>query len=74
MKTLSAAEKLDFAARCGTTLAYIRKFLCQGKRMGATLAIAVERESGGKVRVDTLAPDADWHYIRGTSRQTEATQ
>lgn len=56
----------DFAKRCGTTAGQIKQVRC-GRVPGESLAINIERETGGKVRCEELRPDVDWAYIRGTS-------
>lgn len=66
LRTLSAEDRLSFAARCGASLTHL-KFVAYGaKNLSCELAINIERESAGAVRVEELRPDADWHVIRGT--------
>lgn len=58
--------RVDFARRCGCSLSHL-KFVAYGaKQLSAELAIAIERESAGQVRVETLRPDITWHVIRGS--------
>lgn len=52
-----------FAERCGTTLKYLRMVAYGAKTIGESLALNIERESGGAVRVETLRPDVPWHVI-----------
>jgi DNA-binding transcriptional regulator YdaS (Cro superfamily) len=54
----------DFASRCGTTVGYLRKAISVGQRISEGTVIAIERESGGKVRCEALRPDVDWKYLR----------
>jgi len=61
-----------FAVRCGTTLAYLRKAISIGQRLGEGLCIAIERESGGALRCESLRHDVDWAFIRGTAKPTKA--
>ena len=56
-----------FAARCGTSHAHLRN-IAYGKTCGEALAIAIDRESGGRVTVEELRPDVDWAYLRGTAK------
>lgn len=56
-------ERSSFAERCGTTLKYLRMVAYGAKTIGESLALNVERESGGAVRVETLRPDVAWHVI-----------
>ena len=66
LRTLTAEDRASFAARCGASLTHI-KFVAYGaKNLSCELAINIERESGGVVRVEDLRPDADWRVIRGT--------
>lgn len=69
LKTLSQAEQEDFAERCDTSVAYLKKIAggFGGAKAGESMAIKIERESGGKVRCETSCPGTDWKYIRGTS-------
>lgn len=68
LKTLNADGKSDFCQRCGTTIGYLRKASSIGQRLGESLCINIERESGGIVRCEQLRPDVDWEYIRGTDK------
>lgn len=68
LKTLNPDDKGDFCRRCGTTLGYIRKASSVKQRLGESLCINIERESGGAVKCEQLRPDVDWAYIRGTDK------
>lgn len=71
LRSLPPEAREDFARRCGTTLASLRVTLYAkqpARRFGAAIAIAIERESGGAVRVEHLRPDVDWATIRGTAK------
>ena len=50
--------------RCNTSEAYLRKAISKGQRLGESLCIKVDRESGGAVRCEDLRPDVDWAYLR----------
>lgn len=67
LATLQPAERDAFASRCGTSVGYLRKAASAGQRIGESLAIAIERESGRAVTVEQLRPDVDWAYIRATN-------
>lgn len=67
LNTLPVEEQIDLALRCGTTLSYLRKAISIKQRLGESLVINIERESGGSVKCETLRPDVDWGYLR-TSR------
>lgn len=74
LATLPADEKELFAARCGTTVGYLRKAASVGQRIGESIAIAIERESNRAVTVEQLRPDVDWAYIRGTNCEQKQPQ
>lgn len=66
------AEREAFAARCGTSLTYLRLIAYnkngKGKRASAKLAVEIDRESDGAVPVELLCPDVDWAYVRQSAR------
>ena len=57
--------RMAFAQRCGTSLKYLRMVAYKAKTVGESLAVNIERETGGAVTVETLRPDVDWGVIRG---------
>ena len=63
--SLAVDERPGFAVRCGTSVGHLRN-IAYGKPCAEKLAIAIERESGGEVRCETLRPDVDWAYLRNT--------
>jgi DNA-binding transcriptional regulator YdaS (Cro superfamily) len=73
LKTLSPKEQSEFAVRCGTSLNYLRKSISlaknHGKKIGMTLAVEIERESGGAVRCEQLLPDVDWRQLRTAAKK-----
>ncbi len=62
LKTLKPAEKIDFAARCGTSLNYLRKAISKGQIIGPELCVQIEKESSGIVSRQKLNPDK-WAQI-----------
>lgn len=64
--SIPTAERAAFAARCGTSLRFLTN-VAYGRKPGEKLCIAIERESGGKVRCEVLRDDVDWGYLRGTA-------
>ncbi len=68
LNSLPVDEQAAFAARCGTTVGYLRKAISIRQPINAATAIAIERESGGAVTCESLRRDVDWAYIRGTAR------
>lgn len=75
LKDLKTNEsRTDFASRCGTTLGQLYQVAYSARRAGESLAINIERESGGAVRCEDLRPDVDWSYLRGTANTLKAAQ
>jgi len=66
LNSRSRIEQDQFAARCGTSVAYLRKAASIGQKLGDGLCINIERESSGAVPCESLRPDIDWAYIRST--------
>jgi len=65
LRTIKGEEaKVAFAKRCGTTLNHLRAIAYGAKPCGESLAINIERESGGAVKVESLRPDVDWAVVR----------
>ncbi len=73
LKTLSPDEQAAYAKRSGTTLNYLRKAISRainhGDKIGMSLAVDLERESGGKVRCEQLLPDVDWAQLRSAAKK-----
>ena len=61
---IELSEQILFAARCGTTVGYLRKSICTGARLGAQICIAIERETHGAIRCEQLRPDVEWAVLR----------
>lgn len=61
---LDPPARKALADKVGSTVDYL--FLVgYGKRKPKVrLAVAIERESGGRVRCEDLIPDVDWAYLR----------
>lgn len=64
---LPADAREAFASKCGTSVAYLRKAVSIGQKLGDGLCIAIERESDGAVRCESMRPDIDWAYLRGSA-------
>jgi len=52
-------ERVAFAKRCGTTYGHLRNIAYTEKTCAETLALNIERESGGAVPLSALRPDLD---------------
>lgn len=66
-RSLTATERESLASACDTTVGHLRNVVYGVKSCAESLAINLERESGGKVRCESLRSDVDWAYLRGTS-------
>jgi DNA-binding transcriptional regulator YdaS (Cro superfamily) len=65
---LSAAEREAFAAACDCALGHLNNITSNTRTCGEKLAIAIERETKGKVRCEEMRPDVDWAFLRGTAK------
>lgn len=59
LNKLPRPEQEALAARCGTTVGYLRKARSAGQRLGDTICAAVERETCGALRCEDLS-EANW--------------
>jgi len=57
LSTLVPADQAAYAARCGTTIGYLRKALSKGQRFDGGLVRLLHVESGGVVSLTELRPD-----------------
>jgi DNA-binding transcriptional regulator YdaS (Cro superfamily) len=64
LNDLAVVDQQAFAQRCGTSLGYLRKAVSAGQKLGESLCISIDRESGGAVPCEALRPDVDWAYLR----------
>lgn len=69
--SLPMDHRIAFARRCRTSYGHLRNVAYGQKPCAPELAIRVERESGRAVRCETLCPDVDWAYLRGTAPHVE---
>lgn len=65
MRTLSAKEKQDFAARCQASLSHLKFVSYAAKQASCELAIRIEAATFGAVSAEEVRPDIPWHVIRG---------
>ena len=72
LKAIPPLERPAFAVRCETTIGHMTNTAYGYRPCGERLAIAIERESGGKVTCEELRPDVDWAYLRGTAARRGA--
>jgi hypothetical protein len=57
LSTLNPADQAAYAARCGTTIGYLRKALSKGQRFDGGLVRLLHVESRGVVSLTELRPD-----------------
>ena len=57
LNSLERAEQEKYAAKCGTTIGYLRKALSKGSRLDGALCRLLHENSGGKVNKGALRPD-----------------
>lgn len=62
LNSLEPEAQADFAARCGTTVGYLRKAISKEQLLGPALCVSIERESKGKVTRPELR-NTDWKAI-----------
>lgn len=67
LEGLSSEERETFAIACDSTVGHIKNVSYGYRTCAEKLAIAIERESGGKVRCEILRPDVDWQFLRNTA-------
>jgi DNA-binding transcriptional regulator YdaS (Cro superfamily) len=68
---LSTDEQEALAARCKTTVGYLRQIAYGHRPCKPALAIDLERESTRELICEQLCPDGvDWQYIRAERRRT----
>ena len=58
-------QRVTFADSCGTTWPHLRNVMYGQRPCSERLAMAIERQSAGTVRVESLCPEADWAVVRG---------
>jgi DNA-binding transcriptional regulator YdaS (Cro superfamily) len=71
IKSLDKAQLDAFAAACNTTVGQLKQ-LAYGRQPSAEMAIAIDRGSRGEVSCESLRPDIDWNYLRGTRHEKQA--
>lgn len=62
LKTLTPTEQIAFASLCGTSIGYLRKWMCVRTLLGEKICTAIEQITNGQVTRKDLRPD-DWHLI-----------
>ena len=62
--SLSGDEREAFAAKCKTSVAYIKQIYQGHRQCSASLAIEIDKNSKGFVKCDELCPSTDFDYLR----------
>lgn len=72
LSQMTVSQREAFAKRCSTSAAHLRNVSYGAKTCGETLAMDVERESGGAVSCEELRPDLAerWAYMRSTGKRS----
>lgn len=61
------ADQERFAAKCGTTLNYLRKAMSKGSKMDVSLVERIVAESAFAVPAEELRPDVKWETFADAS-------
>lgn len=64
LNSLSKDDRAAFVLRCETSEGYLRKAASIKQKLGVSLCVALEKESDGALRCETLRDDVDWAYLR----------
>lgn len=64
IKSLERAALDGFADKCGTSAGQLKQVAYGNRRASASLAISIDRFTGGRVPCESLRPDIDWAYLR----------
>jgi DNA-binding transcriptional regulator YdaS (Cro superfamily) len=65
LRRLSKTDRAEFAVAAGTVLGHLHNISYGYKPCTPRIAVGIERESRGVLRVEELCPDVDWAVIRG---------
>lgn len=69
---LTPQDQSAFAARCQTSIGYLRKAVSVKQKLGVELCIRLDRESGGAIRCERLRPGLDWEHLRAVALRASA--
>ena len=68
-KDFTRQQKQEFAEKVGSSWGYLSHVISGRRQASASLAIDIERESGGAVTCEEICEGADWEYIRSTQNK-----
>lgn len=57
LNSLTMKEQREFAQRCGTTIAYLRKTISKGSVLGTEICVLIEKNSSNQVTRKDLVPN-----------------
>lgn len=63
LNDLPMPKQKKFATNCGTTIGQMRQIAYGNRPCRANMAISIDKNSRGKVRMEYMAPDVDWAYV-----------
>lgn len=72
-KSLSPDGRNALAERCETTTGHLTNVAYGTRSCSVKLAVALERETNGKFSCESLRPNFDWAYLRGSLTATPPT-
>lgn len=70
LKSMTVADRRSFAERCETTLGHLSNVAYGSRTCSPELAVALDRESHGRVAVEESCPSVDWAYLRRASTKS----
>lgn len=71
LNSLSVPDQANYAARCGTTVGYLRKAISKGQRLDGALVRRLDIESDCQVPRSSLRPDIWPELAEKESDRTE---
>lgn len=64
INSLPLGQREPFAARCETTVGYLRKACSIRQKLSEGMCLRIAAESHGVVSLQDLRPDVDWDRLR----------
>ena len=64
ISSLPLADREPFAARCETTVGYLRKACYINQKISEGMCLRIAAESNFQVNLEDLRPDVDWSRLR----------
>lgn len=70
LKGLTPEQREDYARRCNTTVAYLRKLCSTNVPMGEGLCLRLAVESGFVLQPEDMLPNVNWARLRRALQAT----